>query len=562
MVLSSTIYWEEKMKHQNWLLLYFIIIISLGLIQHANAQVFIKDGKAMSCDLVVKFKKEVVNIPVGEKYASVSNITAQGSDFKNYLSQFNETIVLEKMIPHAKPNDTLWVNSRGETKKLNDWSQVFVIKFQNPKEIEIEVGKIRKMVNVEYVEPPVQFKNDETPDDLHLVGNQWYLTKIQAERAWDVSTGSSNIRIAIVEGNGVANHNDVNGKFVAGETGSTSDHGIKVAGVVGAVTDNSLGIASLGWNLSLVRMNGGNGTDIADDIRNAADPSLLHQADIINCSFKTVWRSNGTYYSYNYSSVQDAVEDAQAWGAIVVASAGNPPDTQDGDLDVVPYTQWPAAYTDVIGVSATNSSDVFPSGYNFGSHVDVSAPSISILTTGANNSYVYASGTSFGSPLVAALAGLIVSINPSLSANQVANIIFTSAKDLGTFGYDQYYGYGRIDAANALLYQLALQNQSSNQTATAFNGGRKLIRGSDSWNHLVYASGGEIFYRRKFDYAGGNWENPILLSKAQGENGYPSIAKYNNYVYVTWQRKTGTNAYNIYFAASPDNGVTWDNNYN
>src|SRR3972149_7390881 len=153
MVLSSTIYWEEKMKHQNWLLLYFIIIISLGLIQHANAQVFIKDGKAMSCYLVVKFKKEVVNIPVGEKYASVSNITAQGSDFKNYLSQFNETIVLEKMIPHAKPNDTLWVNSRGETKKLNDWSQVFVIKFQNPKEIEIEVGKIRKMVNVEYVEP-------------------------------------------------------------------------------------------------------------------------------------------------------------------------------------------------------------------------------------------------------------------------------------------------------------------------------------------------------------------------------------------------------------------------
>ncbi len=436
-----------------------IIITFSGLSLLTEAQVFIKDGKLVSYELVIKFKKQVVNISTGEKYASVNNITEQGIEFKNYLNQFGETIVLEKMIPHAKPNDTVWTNSKGEIKKLNDWSQVFIIKFEELKDIENEVDKIRRISNIEYVEPRVQIKDDEIPNDLHLSGNQWYLTKIQAANAWDISKGNSNIRIAIIEGNGVANHNDVNNKFVVGETGSTSDHGIKVAGVVGAETDNAIGIASLGWNISLVRMNGSNGTGIESDIRNAADPSLLHKADIINCSFKTIWRNqNGTYYSYNYSSLQDAVEDAQAFGAIVIASAGNPPNTADGDLDVVPFTQWPAAYTGVIGVSATNSSDQFPSGYNYGFHVDVSAPSVDILTTGLNNSYVTASGTSFGSPLVAALAGLILSVNNNLTNSQVASLIQTSSDDLGTVGRDDYYGYGRINALRALANAYILSN--------------------------------------------------------------------------------------------------------
>lgn len=315
------------------------------------------------------------------------------------------------------------------------------------------------MLEVDYVEPPVQFKNDETPNDLHLNGNQWYLTKIQAENAWDIEIGSSNIRIAIIEGHGVGDHIDVNNKFVAGETGSTGDHGIMVAGVAGAETDNSSGIASLGWNISLVRMNGSNGTGIAPDIRNSADPNLSHQADIINCSFKTVWvNTNGTYYSYNYSVVEDAVEDAQAFEAIIVASAGNPPKTAEGDLDVVPFTQWPAAYTDVIGVSATDISDQFPSDYNYGSHVDVSAPSISILTTGVNNSYVSANGTSFGSPLVAALAGLILSIDPSLSNSDVIDIIQSSAEDLGDPGRDDYFGFGRINALRSVVNSFILAN--------------------------------------------------------------------------------------------------------
>ena len=75
--------------------------------------------------------------------------------------------------------------------------------------------------------------------------------KVQAEQAWDITTGSSSLRIALIEG-GVASHNDLAGKLVAGETGFSDYHGLQVASVVGAATNNDLGIASLGWNILLV----------------------------------------------------------------------------------------------------------------------------------------------------------------------------------------------------------------------------------------------------------------------------------------------------------------------
>ncbi|MBX2992839.1 MAG: S8 family serine peptidase [Bacteroidetes bacterium] len=317
--------------------------------------------------------------------------------------------------------------------------------FPEPVDVIQTLQALNELPEVEYAEPPIQIVHDLTPNDLHLNGNQWYLPKIQAEQAWDVTTGSASIRIALIE-RGVAPHDDLYGKLAAGEGGYSGDHGVKVAGVAGAATNNSFGVASLGWNSLLVPMNSANGTDIASDTRNAADPNLEHRANVINCSFKTVWvNANNTYYSYNYSSMQAAVEDAQAWGRLVVASAGNGPQDAN-DLDVVPYTQWPAAYAGVLAVSATNSADQFPSGYNYGNHVDVSGPAIDIRTLNLSNGYASVNGTSFSAPLTSAIAALIWSVNPSLTATDVANAITSQADDLGPAGWDDHYGHGRINA--------------------------------------------------------------------------------------------------------------------
>jgi hypothetical protein len=114
-----------------------------------------------------------------------------------------------------------------------------------------------------------------------------------------------------------------------------------------------------------------------------------------------------------------------------------------------PY--YPAACNHVVAVSATTSTDTKASFSSYGTWVDISAPGASIYTTKDGGGYGYWNGTSFASPLTAGLAALIWSINPSLTNTQVYDILTQNADDLGTLGFDQYFGFGRINALRSLL---------------------------------------------------------------------------------------------------------------
>jgi hypothetical protein len=93
------------------------------------------------------------------------------------------------------------------------------------------------------------------------------------------------------------------------------------------------------------------------------------------------------------------------------------------------------------------------------------------------------------------------------------------------------------------------------QTSTAKNSQRKVVRDASNNYHIVFSSGGEIFYRKNVS---GTWQNPVKISSVNGSNDYPSITVGStNQVLVTWQRNTGTNAYDIYFSMSTDGGSTW-----
>jgi len=341
----------------------------------------------------------------------LNNFSEEGNELKKYFEGISNEIIFEKLIPKAQSSDIIYVNKRGEIKELNDWSQVFKITIKNSaKDIGDIMEELRKMDKVIYAEPPVQVVFNYTPGDLHGELHQWGLSKVNAEDAWDITKGSSSVKIAVIE-RGVASHTDINSKLTGGDIGS-SDHGLMVAGISGCETDNSIGLASLGYNVMIIPKNIST-SSFPQAILEAADPAE-DDADIINCSFKTVYYPNQTeYYSYNYSAVEDAIEDAIAWGKIVVAAAGNPP--SGIDQDEVPYTIWPAAYTGVIGVSAIDSTDNFISGYNFGSHVDICAPGIDISVLDLNNQYSVGSGTSFSAPFVSALAALILSNDNTLT---------------------------------------------------------------------------------------------------------------------------------------------------
>src|SRR5690606_28346748 len=120
---------------------------------------------------------------------------------------------------------------------------------------------------------------------------------------------------------------------------------------------------------------------------------------------------------------------------------------------------FPAAYPEVLAVSATNQWQEKAAFSNYGDYVDVVAPGEQIASTYMNNQYAALSGTSMASPHVAALAGLIRSVNPLLKNTEVMDIMRKSADDLGTPGKDKYFGYGQINVNRAL--QMAARGRES-----------------------------------------------------------------------------------------------------
>jgi thermitase len=210
---------------------------------------------------------------------------------------------------------------------------------------------------------------------------------------------------------GQAGHRDLRGKVVLERdfTGSSTgfddycDHGTHVAGTVSALTNNGLGVAGVGYNVSL--MNGkvlddnGDGwtTDTAQGIIWAAD----NGAKVINMSL-------GRYGSCSFTETF-AINYAWERGVVVVASAGNDDKNKSGA---------PASCPNVISVAATDDDDDRAWFSNYGANVDVAAPGVSILSTRRNGGYTSFNGTSMAAPHVAGLAALIWSADPNPSAQR------------------------------------------------------------------------------------------------------------------------------------------------
>jgi len=430
------------------------------------SQVSDLNGVTYTTEVTVKFRAEAFDENTSASVFNVAQMSNAVSHSQSFL-QKRDAVSLQKVFANSAWGDTLRRAPDGRWFAVPDLSQIYRVTFAQPVKMRETVYELRSLPDIADADPPTFTVTDLTPNDLNGQGSQWNLAKVNATAAWDVSQGSSSITVAVIDEGVDASHPDLAGKTIGGESGfyigeNGQSHGTQVAGVVGAATNNGIGIASLGWNVMIRPFNFRDGTGTASDIVTAVNQG----AHVLNCSWRTLAidpNNSNNYINYDDFSVRNAIATAVANNRVVVASAGNPPGpvviggVTRYPSEYPPFLQYPAAYSGVIAVSATNSSDQFPSGYNYGSHVDVSAPSISILTLGAGNTYPSPSGTSFGSPLVAALAGLIKSVNPNLAASQIANVITSSSDDLGTPGRDDYYGYGRINAANALCQVFSAQ---------------------------------------------------------------------------------------------------------
>jgi len=326
-------------------------------------------------------------------------------------------------------------------------------------DVEVVVDALMASGTVAYAEPNYRVHATQSPNDVQYVaGQQWGITQIKAEQAWDVTTGATNIVIAVLDTGTATDHPDLADKIVPGYDFINNDnnpyddvfHGTQTAGVAAASSNNGEGVVGVSWGARIMPVKvlgtrGGSDETVARGVRWAVD----NGAKIINASLGSP--SDGRV-------LREAVQYAHDRGVLFVAAAGNTPDGK---------SHYPAAYETVLSVGATGRSDTVTGFSSWGPFVDVSAPGVGILSTSWNDgqlTYEYSNGTSYSAPFVAGLAALVWSVNPSFTADQVKQIVEDSSDDQGTPGFDEFYGRGRVNAMRAV--QMAQQGPPVPRTAT------------------------------------------------------------------------------------------------
>jgi subtilisin family serine protease len=423
------------------------------------------------------------------------------ANFRNKLfaitgSQLSPSQAFQK---HTRQN-TLSIGGFG-------FDRIYVIPLAGPRDASIAASEISRLAEIEYAQPNLIYTLDAAQVNDPSYDKQWYLRNVRADKAWEIASGDSTVAIGVLDtgvdwehedlatqfkinkpedinGNGLFDAwpstsrakdvfgNEVNGDldgldqdrngfaddvigydFVDQESlnfgdaserdalpGDEHGHGTQVSGVIAAKRDNGKGISGIAPGCRLVGLRAfdatGNGED--DDIATAIIYAVENGVKVINLSF-------GDFVP---SMLQrDAIRYAVTQGVTVVASSGN-----EGGFD----RHYPSDFDEVISVGATTNypyEDVLASLTTSGESMDIVAPGTDIYTTDLDGGYKSVGGTSFSAPIVAAVAGLLLSKEKQLTPDQVRGILISTTKDLGLRGFDPETANGRVDALNALQYR-------------------------------------------------------------------------------------------------------------
>jgi serine protease len=516
-----------------------------------------------------------------------------------------------------------------------------------------EIDYLNTLPHVEYAQPNFIYRSTYTPDDDLYAGSglpsagyrtQWHFPLIKMDHVWEewdtMSSGLvddvSSVIVAVIDtgiarstGNKVTglDHVDMEGIFVSeydfvssstmawdgdgidddatdvGDWGPLNDHpvnstfhGTHVAGTIGAVTDNTTGVASVAGGrgegmgvrimpLRVLGRNGGTTVDIREAVLYAAglpnaSPITLgdsQKADVINMSLGSTSAGGDT-------DLKNAVSEAYAEGVVIVASAGN-----YGTME--PF--YPAAFPNVISVSAVDISAQLAGYSSFGSTVDITAPGgsfsfdlnedaqlDSVRSTMASyngtndytvDEYSYLAGTSMAAPHVAAVAALMKAADDTLSPYDIESILKDTAIDIGETGRDDLYGAGLVNAYEAVMEALNSPTQPVMfPFAEGTNTKRVLMSGltpesSFTLSNIVNSepiaidtitkANGSIWLKGDIDTFAGGIANPNLTIDLSIDTSFPGLtdgSTHTETLEITWSDGARTGSEFVYVLYNVD----------
>ena len=456
-------------------------------------------------ELIVKLRPSLKGRGVGSKAVAISTISR--------LTALAEADIV------PLTNDAL-IEKLGSSADL--MANIFVVRLPAAADVQETIRGLSDLPDIEYVQPnhvlqldpAVQTLCSDAPSDS-LFAEQWALQIMRASQAWEITTGAPDVLIAVIDTGVQRDHPDLvdalwinrgedlnlDGRADAGDYNGSDDdgngfiddvigwdftdapnfpdggdyrhrdndptdengHGTAVTGVIVASADNGIGIAGLAYDCRVMNLRAGTSQGLLeeDDVASAILYAVAMGARVINMSFGDVVVS---------PMLRDVIAFAHRRNLVLVASAGN------GTSNVPHY---PSGFSETIAVGSTDAFDRLAVFSNYGATIDVVAPGVDIWTTALNSRYGLFSGTSASAPYVAALAGLMISHEPTLNNETVRSRLQASAKDLGAPGVDSFYGAGRIDAGAALqIQQVARAEILSPAMDDGFAGSQLTIRGT------------------------------------------------------------------------------------
>jgi Subtilase family len=402
----------------------YLLLIFLSSQFYSFAQII--NPTYIDNEVYVKVKKSTFK--ASQKSNSTVNINQELSFLLNY-SNF-------EILSAAQP---FYFNSNQELQ------QIYRLKIKKDEQVFALMNTLKSDSNIIYIERiPVNKLIYNTNDPN--AGSQYHLNTVKALNAWDLTTGGVDIPVAIVDDAVQTDHPDLAANCLPGRDVADGDddprppstsysHGTHVAGIVGAVNNNSIGVASVSFNKAkIIPVRASNSPGYITHGYEGIAWAATHGAKIINMS----WGGGG-------SSITDqaVIDDAFSRGIVIIASAGNSASSS---------VNYPAGYNNVVSVVSTTSTDQISSFSSYGSWVDICAPGSSILSTVPFGSYDTYSGTSMASPLTASCFAFIWSTKPDFTNTQIINWMKANTDNIDALnpGYVGLLGAGRINVLKAL----------------------------------------------------------------------------------------------------------------